>query len=160
MKTKCDRKVFTPFGALLLASFFLGQCTCTTNAPTEQTAAVLSQGPSEFQIKAYLIRKYDPKACFGMPKVIREETVRLTLERTPDLVAFIKEEFGHSTDHNIHNVIEQLRTIALTKTDEGYDFTMRDGRCCTITTYKGRIRIQGSEISDEVTAKSVENVPC
>jgi len=84
-------------------------------------------------IKEYLIGKYKPGTCFGLPG---------------------------PQDEISRNLI-QLKETVLVKTDQGYRFIFRDGHCCTVRTYQGKIKMEGDKIiGDEITNQSTATVAC
>jgi hypothetical protein len=91
------------------------------------------ESPRELMVKEYLINKYKPGTCFGSPGP-QEETDR----------------------HLI-----QLREIVLIKIDQGYGFILKDGHCCTVYSYQGKIIMDGDKIIEEkITNKSIDAIPC
>lgn len=130
-----------------------------TTSPTEENQTTSEQN-EELEVKAYLVKKYDPGLCFGMPGIPSDNEVSTILSQYPGLEIFVKENFRVRHDFEISNIIKQFLGIKLTKTDFGYTFMFEDGKCCNIHTYEGKVMVNGEKITDEVTNKSTRNVPC
>lgn len=112
-------------------------------------------------VKATLVEKYSPGTCFGMPGPIPGQEINKTLEQNPELVKYIEDRFNVSEDRGIYKKITQFSNIQLNKTAEGYDFILKDGNCCKITTYQGKVTIEEGEVEKiSTTGKSTKNVPC
>jgi hypothetical protein len=125
------------------------------NSPQETTAL------NELEAKAYLVEKYEPGICFGMPSPLPPAyTIKKVISQNSDLVKYIKAKLNLSNDYDIYEKIVQFRNITLTKSISGYDFSLLDGGCCTITSYKGKVKIEEQKITDEITDHTADNVPC
>jgi len=117
---------------------------------------------SELDIKAHLVEKYNPGISFGMPIVLPDDLIVRVIKQNPELVQYIRKHFQIDSAHALYKKIMQFNEIVLEKSDsdEIYTFLFRDGRGCLITTYRGIVTIKDSKIEDEITEKTVENVPC
>src|SRR3989344_356859 len=114
----------------------------------------------EAEIKIYLIEKYTPGSCFGMPSVVPNNEISKTIRENRQLANFAKERFGLYDDIEIYEKVRQLNGIMLQKTGDGYSFKFQDGKCCTINSYEGTVKIEDGSIIDEITRQTEENVPC
>ena len=84
-------------------------------------------------VKEYLINKYKPGTCYGTP--------------------------GSQQETDRHQI--QLREIVLIPIDQGYGFILKDGHCCSVYSYQGKIIMDGDNIIDEkITNKSIDAIPC
>ena len=146
-----QRKYYLIMGLVAILGIFLISG-CVKQTPPQQT--------EELNIKAYIVEKYNPGRCFGIPGPVPDELVSRTLNQNANLVTFVKNEFGVIKDYEVYTKIDQLEGIILTKTDYGYNFTFKDGNCCNIHTYEGKIRVDENQITDEVINKYTENVAC
>lgn len=100
---------------------------------SEKPEVQADDSPRELMVKEYLINKYKPGTCYGAPGS-QEETDR----------------------HLI-----QLREIVLIKIDQGYGFILKDGHCCTVYSYQGKIIMNGDKIIEEkMTKNSIDAIPC
>jgi len=100
---------------------------------SEKPEAQTDEFPRDLRVKEYLINKYKPGTCYGTPGS-QEETDR----------------------HLI-----QLREIVLIKIDQGYGFILKDGHCCSVYSYQGKIIMDGDKIIEEkITNKSIDAIPC
>ncbi len=125
-------------------------CTCVDSTCT---------AISEDEISEYLVKKYEPYPWHGMPQVFSDEIVNETLSQNQELVNFIIDRFNTTNDFDIFEKISQFKSITLTKTDFGYNFTFSSGGC-VVTTYEGKIRIDAGQIIDEVTSEVDRSIPC
>jgi len=100
---------------------------------SEKSEVQTNESPRELMVKEYLINKYKPGTCYGTPGS-QEETDR----------------------HQI-----QLREIVLIPIDQGYGFILKDGHCCSVYSYQGKILMDGDKIIEEkITNKSIDAIPC
>jgi len=91
------------------------------------------ESPRELMVKEYLINKYKPGTCYGTP--------------------------GSQQETDRHQI--QLREIVLIPIDQGYGFILKDGHCCSVYSYQGKIIMDGDNIIDEkITNKSIDAIPC
>lgn len=128
--------------------------TCGDVRICKNNQCIFPEEKNDQEAKAYLLGKYNPGICFGMPRVITE--TERTLVMKPDVVTYVRQRFSVTSDNDIYTKIVQLLGITI----RGDAFTFRDGKCCTITTYEGKIKIDGSTIQDEVVKQDAQNVPC
>ncbi len=146
-----ERQAHALFAIVTIIVIFFNSGCVQKNPPKET---------EEINIKIYLIDKYAPGMCFGMPGPVSDELVNRTLNQYPELVTLVKNRYNLSKDSQIFEKIEQLNSVTLVKTDAGYDFSFTDGGCCSINKYSGKIKIEGDQITDEITNTSSEQVPC
>lgn len=112
-------------------------------------------------LKAYLIKKYDPGTCFGMPGPTREEDIDRAFKANPELVLSIKKRFGNTLDNpRIYIKMQQFAQINLEKADAGYKFTYEDGDCCWIAHNEGKIILDKKSITNTITSSTSRNEPC
>lgn len=114
----------------------------------------------ELKIKSYLVKKYNPGTCFGMPKIVPDEIIEKTLRQNSDLVKYIKNKFGPLNDREIFRKIVQLKNIELKRNNNIYYFTFSDGRCCEITEYEGEAEMNEGRVNDKIINKFTKSVPC
>lgn len=110
------------------------------------------------KLKLYLIEKYNPGDCFGMPSI---GNPRDRGNISPELLVKVKELLKNQTDEEYGVIIRQMNRIGIEQiqTNE-YNFFFKDGKCCTIITYNGRLLILGDNIFESNTIKTTEEVPC
>jgi len=110
------------------------------------------------KLKLYLIEKYNPGDCFGMPS-IRNPRDRANIN--PELLVKVKELLKNKTDKEYDDIIRQMNNIRIeqVQTNE-YNFFFKDGKCCTIINYKGRLLILSDNIYESNTITTTEEVPC
>lgn len=126
------------------------------NSATDQF--VITQ---ELQIKFYLVDKYDPGICYGMPEPVPDVAVDGMIDRNPDLVNLIRSKYSLTDNLAVYNKIKQLNGIRLSKLTGGkYQFNLTDGQCCILTAYEGEVSIVGRSISDKVIRRESKNNPC
>lgn len=115
----------------------------------------------ELIVQLYLIDKFNPGVCFGLPGPVPEEAVTSVLSSNLVLAKFLKDKYRLSTDLDVYNKIRQIKAITLQKIVGGkYNFSFMDGQCCTLMYYKGRVNVIGNDISDEVTDQETKTNPC
>ncbi len=111
----------------------------------------------EFLIRTYLVEKYNPDNCFGMPSI----SIYPERKVNKDLIVRIKERFNLTHDSEAERIARKMARIGLMKESENeYYFEFSDGRCCDITKYKGRIKLVINKIIEELIEKESKNVPC
>ncbi|MCJ7450446.1 MAG: hypothetical protein MUP58_01765 [Candidatus Nanohaloarchaeota archaeon QJJ-9] len=111
-------------------------------------------------IKAELVEKYQPGTCFGMPGGVSEKMIEQTIEQNKKLSDYIKNQYNLQDKQKIYNKIKQFQNINLNRTGKKYDYILRDGNCCTITTYNGTATLGEGTITIQEENRSSENVPC
>ncbi|MFA5047800.1 MAG: hypothetical protein WC516_02025 [Patescibacteria group bacterium] len=115
----------------------------------------------ELLAKMYLVDKYKPGICYGMPGPVPEEAVAGMIARNSQLAKFLKQKYGLSGDLDVYNKIKQLNGISLDKLGSGrFNFEFMDGQCCTMTGYQGEVIIIGSSITDKVNNQETKTNPC
>ncbi len=108
----------------------------TKNAHEENRNNIISVLNPEAQIsedeaRSYLIQKYTPGICFGMPTLYDDPS------QFPEPV------------------------IILTKTsNKSFNFRLEDGKCCTIHIFNGVVELKGATITDKIIDSNTLNVPC
>ena len=115
--------------------------------------------PSELEAKAYLVGHYNPGTCYGMPTIITNVEKKNAM--VPELVQFVSQQFGipATNEDAIFGKIKQLGAVSVTNAPYGYDFAVRDGRCCVLVSTYGKLMIEtGLHIEGENSEQST--VPC
>jgi len=79
----------------------------------------------------------------------------------PELLVKVKELLKNKTDKEYDDIIRQMNNIRIeqVQTNE-YNFFFKDGKCCTIINYKGRLLILSDNIYESNTITTTEEVPC
>ncbi|OIO18831.1 MAG: hypothetical protein AUJ23_03040 [Candidatus Magasanikbacteria bacterium CG1_02_32_51] len=111
-------------------------------------------------VKTFLIKKYNPGTCYGMPSTGLEFLIDIKIKNKPELVDYIKKTFNTEDKFVIYHKISQIHQIELIQKSYGYDFTIQNGQCCTIFTYEGKVKIKNDTMSSDITKTSIKNVPC
>jgi hypothetical protein len=113
----------------------------------------------ELRIRAYLVEKYNPGDCFGMPQVKSPYETKIIVNK--ELIERIKKEYKIKEDSKAEQFAIKMSKIGIIKESKNeYRYEVRDGRCCGITTYKGKIRLKNKKIIETVIEKKEEMVPC
>ncbi|MBN4057110.1 hypothetical protein JYU19_02240, partial [bacterium AH-315-J21] len=121
----------------------------------------LQQGSEKIDGIVFLVKKYDPGLCYGMPSPVPDEIVNGALARSPLLVEFIRNTFSVESDFQIFTKIRQLLVIKLRQTGAGaYEYYLIDGRCCDILRFHGELRLREGVFMDALLDRNIENVPC
>lgn len=114
---------------------------------------------NEFRIRAYLVDKYNPGNCFGMPQI--KSPFETEIKVKEDLIEKIKKEYNIKDDSKAEQFAIKMSKIGIIKESKNeYRYEVRDGRCCGITTYTGKIRLKKKKIIETVIGKKEEMVPC
>jgi len=115
----------------------------------------------ELQTKLYLVDKYSPGTCYGMPGPVPQVAIDGMIERNPGLSVFLLKRYSLAGDLDIYNKIKQINGVQLTTMVGGkYQFNFIDGQCCTLTAYEGEISIIGQNITEKVTNQATHENPC
>ncbi len=115
----------------------------------------------ELKVKLYLVEKYDPGICYGMPGPVPEEAISGMIDRQPELAEFLAVNYDLKSDLEIYNRIKQLNGVRLTEISGGkYQFNFTDGQCCTLTIYQGEAVIIADTVSDKITSRETKQNPC
>ena len=114
----------------------------------------------ELQVKLYLIDKYKPGVCYGLPTPVPEVAIVGMITDNPDLVKFLKSKYSLKTDLEIYNKIKQINGIHLIQDKGSYTYEFTDGQCCTLHAYQGKITIIGNSISDVILQQATQSNPC
>ncbi|MDY6769006.1 MAG: hypothetical protein SVW02_02775 [Candidatus Nanohaloarchaea archaeon] len=135
----------------LLALVLLAGCTAqSTPSPTA----------GKLPAKAALVAEYEPGTCYGMPGGVSQEMVASALQQNADVAAFVRDRYNLTEDRAVFNRVKQFNAVTLTETSGGYEFTVEDGNCCTITTYTGTVTKEDGRYTISQTGNTTENVPC
>jgi len=111
----------------------------------------------EMKIRLYLVEKYNPGNCFGMPGPPPPNQRKISSE----LLSKIKRLVPEKSDIECEKLIQKMQRIGLEKIDAGkYYFEFKDGKCCNIIYYKGNIEIFNGAIREKLLEKTIKTVPC
>lgn len=103
------------------------------------------------QAQMYLVDKYKPGICFGMPLAPTQNLINAELALDPRLAKFLKAYYQLATDLDTYNKLKQLRGISLTETKSGtFDYIFEDGRCSDIVDYRGVVEVATNRVSDNL----------
>jgi len=117
--------------------------------------------PENLQIKLYLVDKYKPGTCYGMPGPVPDEAISGMIKRNQSLAKFVKDKYKLKSDLEIYLKIKQIFGIQLEPASGGkYQYNFIDGQCCTLKSYNGLIENIGGKISDSVINQETKNNPC
>lgn len=85
----------------------------------------------EQQARAFLIEKYHPSACYGMPRIVHKG------EPGPEPKLELSQKYNM-----------------------GFEYEVWDGHCCSITIYKGNLTYSNNKFVDNLTSNETKQVPC
>ncbi len=109
----------------------------------------------------FLVRKYDPGLCYGMPSAVPDSLVAAVIAGSPRLSAFIKTTFAVESDFQVFTKLRQLLMTKVREQSDGiYEYYLQDGRCCDILRFHGQLELREKVFFDRQLDRSVENVPC
>ena len=114
----------------------------------------------ELQVKLYLVDKYNPGVCYGLPGPVPEVAISGMIADNPDLVKFLKSKYELKTDLDIYKKIKQINGIYLKQDKGSYLYEFTNGQCCTLHAYQGQITIIGNNISDTILQQETQSNPC
>lgn len=114
----------------------------------------------ELQVKLYLIDKYSPGVCYGLPGPVPEVAIQGMINDNPDLVKFLKGRYELKTDLDVYKKIKQINGIYLVSDKGSYTYEFTDGQCCTLHAYQGKITIVGANITDVILKQETQSNPC
>ncbi len=127
-------------------------------APNPAKDFVITQ---DLTLKLYLVDKYNPGTCYGLPGPVPDVAVKGLVSNNPELAQFVKYKYKLNSDLDIYNKIKQLNGISLSKIAGGkYQFNFTNGQCCVLTAYEGEATIINQTISDLITRQETKNNPC
>ena len=153
-------KILSFFALTILVSAF-ASCSASKNdnSGNDDTETVkIKSDDDELRIKLYLVKKYNPGNCFGMPKI---EDDRFKPKIDTLLISKVKQILNISSNKDAESIVRRLNKINVNRAGENlYYFDFADGRCCNITYYKGKIEIISGEFREEILEQKKENVPC
>ncbi len=109
----------------------------------------------------YLIDKYNPGVCFGMPNPVPQSAIDSLINSNKNLSDFIKNRYKLSSDLELYNKLKQLQNIQLTFiASSKYNFQFMDGQCCIMTFYQGIIEVNGDKAYEIIEKEETKNNPC
>ncbi|MBK7378427.1 MAG: hypothetical protein IPJ03_05390 [Ignavibacteriales bacterium] len=112
----------------------------------------------EIKLKLYLADKYHPGDCYGMPSI---RNSRYERKISPELLIKVKELLPNKTENEYDELIKQMNRIGIEQVETNeYNFFFKDGKCCWIIHYKGKLIMLGNTIYEKETEKTIEDVPC
>jgi len=133
------------------------------HSPTETETA--TETPTSdvqpYDVKKAVQQEYDPGTCFGMPGMVTEDHVNETIADNDELVESLCNDYPvtKNDSHKLYTMIQQFGQIQVTEQSNGtYNFTVRDGECCVITTIRGVYNPVTGDVTE--TTRTNETVPC
>ncbi len=140
----------------------------SADSGTTDSAKPISTNPDqsfvvtpELIAKLYLIDKYDPGVCFGMPGPVPQSSIDSLIAGNKQLSEFLKQRYKISSDLDVYNKLKQLQDVQLTVVASSkYKFQFMDGQCCSMTFYQGTVEVSGDKATDIVTNKESRTNPC
>ncbi|MFA6979113.1 MAG: hypothetical protein WC209_07280 [Ignavibacteriaceae bacterium] len=155
-------RTFT-FLLLIFLVFHFISCSVVSNSETSAVAInairVTLGDDEEIKMRFYLVKKYNPGDCFGMPLI---KNPRYQSKISPELLLKVKNLSSEKpNDVECEKIIRQMERITIKKTAPAtYYFQFEDGKCCSIIYYKGNLEIRNDEIFEELLEENMEMVPC
>ncbi|MFA5029244.1 MAG: hypothetical protein WC518_00655 [Patescibacteria group bacterium] len=133
----------------------------TTNQDSQNQSKKNFIITQELQVKFYLVDKYNPGTCYGLPGPVPAEAIAGMIGRNPELAELVRSKYNLTADLDVYNKIKQLNGIQLEKLAGGkYQFDFTDGQCCILKAYEGEVTIVGQTISDTITKQDSKQNPC
>jgi hypothetical protein len=140
-----------PKSVLILASLAAGVTLAWTAIVNIYEARTL------IRMKLYLIGKYHPGICFGMPAGSSKDPLSERLEEIRLKLLLVRMPATSTAE----SVQQQLHSVQLRKMRNGtYGFTVTDGQCCTVYTYEGVVRESSAGFQDTLNNREKKTLPC
>ena len=109
----------------------------------------------------FLVKKYDPGLCYGMPSAVHDSLVAAVVAGSPRFSAFIRTTFAVESDFQVFTKLRQLLMTKVREQSDGiYEYYLQDGRCCDILRFHGQLELRENTFFDRQLNRSIENVPC
>jgi hypothetical protein len=129
----------------------------STGGSAESSQTTAEQGfqitPS-LLVKMYLVDKYKPGICFGLPTAPPQSAIDEMMRSNDLLAKFLREKYNLTTDLDVYNKIKQLQGIFLTEISSGsFNFRFTDGQCQTIKLYEGTASVSGTTVTETITSQ-------
>lgn len=138
----------------------------STNSTNKKSSTLDDQEKSftitpELIAKMYLIEKYNPGVCFGMPSPVPQSGIDYLINNNKPLADFVRQRYHLSSDLEVYNKLKQFQNIQLNMiASSKYKFQFMDGQCCTLTFYQGTIEVKGDRAIEIIENKETKNNPC
>ncbi len=117
--------------------------------------------PELIEATVFLVKKYDPGLCFGMPSPIPNEVVARVIATNPRLVKFVRENFTVESDFQVFVKIRQMFMTKVRTHERGaIEYYLLSGMCCDIIQVHGKLVRRNGELFDSLLDRAVKNVPC
>lgn len=127
-------------------------------AASSDTEIVLTD---KLKMKLYLVEKYKPGICFGMPAINENEDIASTLKNNAPMAQFVRQYYKMDSDLEIYTKIRQIDGIRLIRGQNGkYIYGFTDGQCCDLIIYSGEINVINSSIFETLLQHNAQKMPC
>lgn len=128
--------------------------TPTSAATPAQSAERNFQLTPDLLAKMYLIDKYKPGTCFGLPAPVPQIAITNLVASNPPLSSYLRQKYGLKTDLEVYNKYKQLQGVTLTETASSkYNFAFTDGQCQTEVHYEGVVTVSNNNVSATVLSQ-------
>lgn len=114
----------------------------------------------EFQItpsllvKMYLVDKYKPGICFGLPMAPPQSAIDEMMRSNELLANFLREKYDLTSDLDVYNKIKQLQGVFLTEiSSSNFNFRFSDGQCQSVKLYEGTASVNGTTVTETITSE-------
>lgn len=127
----------------------------------QKNATTQSRMPENLQIRAYLVDKYNPGICYGMPWPIKDEDINNIITINESFAKYIKDKYKLKSDLEIYMKMKQYLAIKLIPASGGkFQYNIIDGQCCTSKLYDGTIENLAGRITENLLNQDTKNNPC
>lgn len=128
-----------------------------TNDSDANSASRTIDSPRD--VERQLLAEFDVGTCSGMPTVITEDDMATSILNHSQLTAYIVVHHNVTSQERIYEYIQQYKNIHVENVSaETYEFRIRDGECCAVTTISGTYNATTDVIT--ITNKTTEHMPC
>ena len=109
---------------------------------------------SNLEAKEYLVKKYNPGFCFGIPGPISEKEINFTIKSYPQVADFVRDKFNTSSNYELYLIILKMNTIFISKlTNSSYYFAHSSGSCTVIHSFQGLLLIDEKGLMTDIIIK-------
>jgi hypothetical protein len=113
-----------------------------------------------FSIKKYVVDKYHPGDCFGMPSPPVIQAMANAIKADTVAANKISNVYGITDTFELYTKLRMFQAVTIKTADCKIDVNFADGQCCSINRYSGQIYVVKNQITDSISLDSTDHVPC
>jgi hypothetical protein len=125
---------------------------------TFQPANANFQPTSDLLARLFLVDKFKPGICFGIPTPAASSDIAAANDADPPLSDYVRKLYGLTSDLQLYDKLTQLNGISLIEiASSKFAFTLRDGQCQNITTYTGTVEVMTGGVQVSVASQTMSS---